>query len=106
MSLLATQRVLHELEAGTSRDHDRAQDGLAPDVRRLSGWISEGDRFRVLVDYTNSQLASGSELAEALNAKSEKVPMANIHPTLAPLKSIEAAPSFDLTCAVLIFQKT
>ena len=101
-----TQRVLHELEAGTSRDHDRAQDGLAPDVRRLSGWISEGDRFRVLVDYTNSQLASGSELAEALNAKSEKVPMANIHPTLAPLKSIEAAPSFDLTCAVLIFQKT
>jgi hypothetical protein len=97
---LGIQQVLHYLE----------REGKQPavverDLVKLAHWMAGDEAHRVLVDFTRLQLPAGSPLATALNAAPESIRLAPIDPLLAPLESGETAPAFDLTCAVLVFER-
>jgi hypothetical protein len=97
---LGIQQVLHYLE------REGKQPGVVErDLVKLAHWMAGDEAHRVLVDFTRLQLPPGSPLATALNAAPEPIKLSPIDPLLAPLESGETAPAFDLTCAVLVFQR-
>jgi pimeloyl-ACP methyl ester carboxylesterase len=104
---LGIQRVLHYLVRKGGNPDQVVKDNR----QQLAEWISARDRssgrgrFWVLLDFTRKKLRSDSDLAKALNARDETVALEKIHPALAPLNSDETAPTFDLPCAVLVFEK-
>ena len=73
--------------------------------RRLRGMVNENERLKVLIDFSRAHLADGSPLGKALNAAEEPIVLANIDPALATIDTGERAWSFDLRCAVLVFEK-
>jgi hypothetical protein len=65
----------------------------------------ESERVEVLVDFTRKILAPGA-LAKALDAKEESIDLTQIDPALALLnRSDITAPTFNLPCTVLVFEK-
>jgi SAM-dependent methyltransferase len=98
------ERVLKRLNAEVREGHDKRR-AVLDNRAQLLEWISEGEAFRVLVDFTRTKLRKDSPLAVALNANPEEVAFDRIDPALAPLNSGEKAPVFDLPCAVLVFEK-
>jgi uncharacterized protein YjbI with pentapeptide repeats len=100
---LGIQRVLDHLarEGG-----DRAQ-VVQRDEGHLSEWIWDSERLRVLVDYTKKHLKAGLPLAKALDAKEEAIDLQTIDPALAVLNRADiTAPTFNLPCTVLVFEKS
>ena len=75
------------------------------DQRQLRGMITESERLKVLIDFSRTHLADDSPLGKALGAAEEPIVLANIDPALAPLDTGERAWSFNLRCAVLVFEK-
>lgn len=124
---LGVQQVLEHVEKAVIREDartkasggDRKQDGSADadrwnalkakvvkgDQRQLRGMITESERLKILIDFSRSHLADGSPLGKALNAAEEPIVLANIDPALAAIDTGERAWSFDLRCAVLVFEK-
>ena len=98
------QRVLKYLDAPAREGQDKRR-AVLDNRAQLLEWISEGEPFRILVDFTKSKLGKDSTLAVALNAQPEEVAFDKIDPALASLNSGEKAPAFDLPCAVLVFEK-
>jgi hypothetical protein len=98
------QRVLKYLNAQVREGYDKKR-AVLDNRAQLLEWISEGESFRVLVDFTKRKLRKDSPLAVALNAQPEEVALDKLDAALAPLNSGEKAPAFDLTCAVLVFEK-
>jgi hypothetical protein len=81
-------------------------DIVARDQQQLLEWIWKSERLKVLVDFTKKHLPSGSPLARALGAREQSIQLELIHPALAALNTGYTAPSFDLPCAVLVFEKS
>ena len=75
------------------------------DQKRLRGMITESERLKVLIDFSRTHLADGSPLGIALGAAEEPIVLANIDPALAAIDTGERAWSFNLRCAVLVFEK-
>jgi hypothetical protein len=59
------------------------------------------------VDYTKKHLKAGLPLAKALDAKEEAIDLQTIDPALAVLNRADiTAPTFNLPCTVLVFEKS
>ena len=102
---MGIQRVLDHLEREVPPGGDRAN-VVERDESQLAEWIWESERLRVLVDFTRNQLPQGTPLATALDAKEESISLNTIDPALALLdRPNNTAPSFNLPCAVLVFEK-
>jgi len=97
------QRVLDHL---ARQGGDRAQ-VVQRDEAHLSEWIWDSERLKVLVDFTKEHLKAGSPLAQALDAKEEAIDLQAIDPALVVLNRADiTAPTFNLPCTVLVFEKT
>lgn len=100
---LGIQRVLDHL---TREGSDRTRIAER-DEAYLSECIWDSERLRVLVDFTKQQLKPGSPLAQALDAKEESIDLKAIDPALAVLNRNDiTAPTFNLPCTVLVFEKS
>jgi SAM-dependent methyltransferase len=99
---LGIQRVLDHL---TREGSDRAR-VAERDEAYLSECIWDSERLKVLVDFTKQQLRPGSPLAQALDAKEEAIDLKAIDPALGVLNRADiTAPTFNLPCTVLVFEK-
>lgn len=125
---LGIQQVLEHVEKAVAREEVRAKatgkDGtesgltdearlsalkakvIKADQRQLRGMVTESERLKILIDFSRKHLADDSPLGKALGAAEEPIVLANIDPALAPLDTGEGAWSFNLRCAVLVFEKT
>jgi len=99
---LGIQRVLDHL---TREGGDRTQ-VVERDEAHLSEWIWDSDRLKVLVDFTKKHLAPGLPLGQALDAREESIDLRVIDPALGVLNRGDiTAPTFNLPCTVLVFEK-
>jgi hypothetical protein len=94
--------VLHHISEQKPEDKSAA---IARDRRKLQGMIGESERLDVLVDFSSEYLGDGSPLGVALNAEERSISLEMLDPMLAPLDTGRKAWSFELTCAVLVFEK-
>ena len=100
---LGIQRVLDHL----TREGGNSLQVVDRDEAHLSEWIWDSERLKVLVDFTRKNLAPGEPLPKAVDAKEESIDLTQIDPELALLnRSDITAPTFNLPCTVLVFEKS
>ena len=100
---LGIQRVLDHL----TREGGNGAQVVDRDEAHLSEWMWESERLNVLVDFTKKILGPGELLTKALDAKEESIDLTQIDPALALLnRSDITAPTFNLPCTVLVFEKS
>jgi len=99
---LGIQRVLDHL----TREGGNSMQVVDRDEAHLSEWMWESERLKVLVDFTKKILAPGIPMTKALDAKEESIDLTLIDPALALLnRSDITAPTFNLPCTVLVFER-
>jgi len=103
--------IFNELGIQRALDHLTREGGngvqvVDRDEAHLSEWIWDSERLKVLFDFTRKYLAPGAPLTKALDAKDESIDLTPIDPALALLnRSDITAPTFNLPCTVLVFEK-
>ena len=100
---LGIQRALDHL----TREGGNSVQVVDRDEAHLSEWIWDSERLKVLFDFTRKYLAPGAPLTRALGARDESIDLTPIDPALALLnRSDITAPTFNLPCTVLVFEKS
>ena len=99
---LGIQRVLDHL----TREGGNGAQIVRRDEAILSEWMWQSERLKVLVDFTREHLAPNKPLTMALDAKDESIDLTPIDTALGLLnRSDITAPTFNLPCTVLVFEK-